>query len=169
MLRLALLSLTLSNAAALSLGTMRPHVRSPVRSVHMNLFGGLMQGITKLQAGAYDQAAVKAKLDNQIKRKPCVMYSLSTCPFCAKAKDQLSSMGTVYTVVELDEQEDGMAMKAELAGITGQTSCPQVFAGGQFLGGCNDGGMGGILPLAKSGKLEDILVKSGALSKTQRI
>lgn len=162
--------LCLGHASALALGSMRPpHLRSSMHSVHMSLFGDMMQGLIKLQAGSYDQAAVKAKLDNQIKRKPCVMYSLSTCPFCAKAKDQLSSMGTMYTVIELDEEEEGMAMKAELAGITGQTSCPQVFAGGQFLGGCNDGGIGGILPLAKSGKLENILIQAGALSKTQRI
>mmetsp|Transcript_27945 Transcript_27945/g.76279 ORF Transcript_27945/g.76279 Transcript_27945/m.76279 type:complete len:128 (-) Transcript_27945:773-1156(-) len=113
--------------------------------------------------------AIRAKLDAQIQRKPCVMYSLTTCPFCAKAKAQLSGMGTVYTIVELDEEEEGMAMKAELAEITGQTSVPQVFAGGQFIGGCNDGGMGGVLPLAQSGKLQEILIKAGALSATQRI
>ena len=31
-----------------------------------------------------------------------------------------------------------------VSGITGQTSCPQVFIGGQFIGGCNDGGLGGV-------------------------
>ena len=78
-------------------------------------------------------------------------------------------MGTVFTEIDFDEEEDGMAMKAELAGITGQTSVPQVFVGGQFIGGCNDGGMGGVVPLKKSGKLEEMLVASGALVKGARI
>ena len=66
---------------------------------------------------------------------------------------------------DFDEEADGMAMKAELIKITGQSSVPQVFIGGKFVGGCNDGGMGGVVPLKKSGKLEELLIKSGALVK----
>ena len=29
---------------------------------------------------------------------------------------------------------------------------PAVFAGGEFIGGCNDGGMGGVVTLDKQGK-----------------
>jgi len=175
-MRLILNLLALSGATSLAVGlTHRPTASrtSPTASrstaARMDFFGDLKKGLTKLQAGQYDAVAVKAKLDRQIKQKPCVMYSLSSCPFCAKAKAQLSGMGTMYSVIELDEEEDGMALKAELAGITGQTSCPQVFAGGQFVGGCNDGGLGGVMPLAKSGELQKILIKYGALSATQRI
>ena len=50
-------------------------------------------------------------------------------------------------VVELDEEEGGMAIKAELAGLIGRTSMPAVFVGGEFVGGCNDGGMGGVKSL----------------------
>ena len=97
------------------------------------------------------------------------MYSLSSCPFCKEAKGILSGMGAVYTIVEVDVDEGGMAKKAELGGIIGRTSLPAVFAGGNFLGGCNDGGLGGIATLHKKGELAPLLIKSGALSATQRI
>ena len=74
---------------------------TPARAaVSMNFFAGLQQGLAKAMAGNYDEAAVKANLERQIKMKPCVMYSLSTCPFCAKAKKALTAMGTMYSVIE---------------------------------------------------------------------
>lgn len=75
----------------------------------------------------------------------------------------------MYTVVDLDEEDNGMAIKAELAGIIGRTSVPAVFVGGEFVGGCNDGGLGGVMTLQKQGKLEPLLVKSGAISASKRI
>ena len=79
-------------------------------------------------------------------------------------------MGVMYTRLELDEEEGGYAMKAELAEILGgRTSLPAVFAGGEFLGGCNDGGLGGVMTLQKSGELPALLQKSGALVGGQRI
>jgi len=98
------------------------------------------------------------------------MFSLSSCPFCKETKSLLSNMGVMYTCLDLDEEEGGMAMKAELANILdGRTSLPAVFAGGKFLGGCNDGGLGGVVTLNKNGELAPLLQSSGALSPTQRI
>ena len=135
----------------------------------MDFFGGLQQGLAKVMAGSYDEAEVKGLIERQIKMKPCIMYSMSTCPFCSKAKEAITSMGSLYTVVELDEEDNGMAIKAELAGITGQTSVPQVFIGGEFIGGCNDGGIGGVMPLKSTGELEQRLIKAGALVPGARI
>ena len=88
------------------------------------------------------------------------MYSSSTCPCCKKARDAIEATGAMFTVVELDQEDDGMATKAELIGMTGQSTVPQVFIGGEFVGGCNDGGIGGVLPLRDSGKLEPMLSAS---------
>lgn len=41
---------------------------------------------------------------------------------------------------------------------------PAIFVGGEFIGGCNDGGMGGIMTLDKAGKLDSMLKKAGALA-----
>lgn len=161
-MRLCVLLAAVACVRAVRLAPMgvRPTVRASCR---MDLFADLKRGFTKLTAGEYDEAAVLAKVKQDISRKPCIMYSLSTCPFCAKAKEALDGMGAMYTIVEFDEAPDGWATKAELSTITGQTSAPQVFVGGEFVGGCNDGGMGGVLPLKKSGKLASMLSQAGAL------
>jgi len=135
----------------------------------MDLFAGLKQGIAKAMAGNYDAAEVKSGLERQIKQKPAIMYATSTCPFCAKAKKEITATGSILTVIDFDDEENGNAMRAELMMITGQSSVPQVFIGGEFIGGCNDGGMGGVMPLKQSGKLEELLIKAGALVPGARI
>ena len=59
------------------------------------IFGDIMKGVAKLQAGSYDEAAVKAALERQIQNRPCVMYSFSTCPFCKQTKEVLDRMGAM--------------------------------------------------------------------------
>ena len=54
-------------------------------------------------------------------------------------------------------------------GITDVATVPQVFIGGEYVGGCNDGGLGGVVPLSKSGKLSEMLIKAGALVPGARI
>ena len=56
-----------------------------------------------------------------------------------------------------------MAIRAELAVKTGRTSVPSVWIGGKYVGGCNDGGFGGVKPLQAEGKLVPMLRDAGAL------
>ena len=53
------------------------------------------------------------------------------------ARQVLDGYGAEYRVVELNEVQDGYALRAELADLTGRTSVPAVFIGGEFVGGCN--------------------------------
>lgn len=55
--------------------------------------------------------------------------------------------------------EGGYALRAELAQKTGRTSVPAVFIKGEFAGGCNDGGLGGIMTLDRAGKLQLLLAR----------
>ena len=73
------------------------------------------------------------------------------------ARQVLDGYGAEYRVVELNEVQDGYALRAELADLTGRTSVPAVFIGGEFVGGCNDGGLGGVMTLDKAGKLQPML------------
>jgi len=50
--------------------------------------------------------------------------------------------------------KEGYALRYELAKMTGRTSVPAVFVGGEFVGGCNDGGLGGVMTLESQGKLK---------------
>lgn len=117
--------------------------------------------LAQLQAGDYDAAAIKSKVDAYIANNPVIIFSFSTCPFCKNAKALLDDMGVSYTAVELNQVEDGMAMRATLAEMTGRTSMPNIWIGGQGIGGCNDGP--GIMTLNREGKLEEMLKSSGAL------
>ena len=142
-----------------------------------------MRDVLALQlSGAHTEARTRAKPTVGVverERGLTPTLTLEHCPpltaglpraqFCNDAKKALDTLGAMYTVVEFDEAEDGYAMKVELSQITGRSSAPQVFVGGQFVGGCNDGGLGGVIPLNKSGKLADMLIAAGALSPTQRI
>ena len=59
--------------------------------------------------------------------------------------------------------EEGNAKRVELANIVGRTSVPAVFISGIYVGGCNDGGLGGVLPLNERGELAPMLTKAGSL------
>ena len=57
----------------------------------------------------------------------------------------------------------GAAIRAMLGRRTGRTSMPSVWVGGEFVGGCNDGGLGGVITLDDKGTLNPMLKKAGAL------
>ena len=44
--------------------------------------------------------------------------------------------------------------RAQLTKRTGSRTVPQVFVGGEFVGGCHDGGLGGTVPLLRMGLLQ---------------
>jgi len=117
-------------------------------------------------AGDYDPAVIRAQLQTLITDEPVLMLSFTTCPFCLKAKNILEGIlpdmeGSVasYTVVELDQVQDGAALRVEMAGIIDQTSVPAIWIGGEFIGGCNDGPneYGGITNLQQTGQLTELV------------
>jgi glutaredoxin 3 len=65
--------------------------------------------------------------------------------------------------LELDTEEDGKAIRAEMGDMLGRTSVPAVWIEGTFIGGCNDGPMGGINGLNSSNKLDAMLKSAGAI------
>ena len=116
------------------------------------------------QAGSYDEAAVSTQMETYIAENPVMIFSFSTCPFCKNAKKLLNDMDVAYKAIELNEMEGGMAIRAELAKKTGRTSMPNIWIGGQGIGGCNDGP--GIMTLKKNGELYKMLEKAGAVKSS---
>jgi len=45
----------------------------------------------------------------------------------------------------------------------GRTSVPAIWIGGKFIGGCNDGPLGGIVKLSETGELNSMLSAVGAI------
>ena len=66
-------------------------------------------------------------------------------------------------MVELDQDPDGKAIRAEMGDMLGRTSVPAIWIGGDFIGGCNDCRMGRIMSLNDSGKLDGMLKGVGAV------
>lgn len=119
--------------------------------------------LVRMLAGDYNKDEIQEKIGNFIEENPVLMLSFTTCPFCLKAKSVLDEKGVTYKAVELDQEPDGGAMRAEMANLIGRTSVPAIWIGGSFVGGCNDGPMGGIVKLNDSGELDSILKGVGAL------
>ena len=119
------------------------------------------------QAGSdYDPALYASKVDAAIAsaKGNTMVFSWSGCPFCKKAKALLDSKGAEYSVLELDQMDDGQKYRAALAERTGRTSMPSIFIGGEggFIGGFGDGSPG-LKPLNDSGELDGKLKAAGAL------
>ena len=116
----------------------------------------------RIRTRANNYNATRHNLQMQINGESCVIYTTTTCTVCTKAEITLKRMGAVFTTVELDKVDS--AIKTELIAITGMTTVPQVFIGGEFIGGYSDGGIGGVIPLLKSGKLSALLIAAGAIT-----
>ena len=92
-----------------------------------------------------------AAIDELINSNDMVVFSSSTCPFCQQALGALREAGYTPKVVE---SFDRGALSAKCGG---STSVPKVFVKQNFIGGCNDGGMGGTLPLLRNGKIKELM------------
>ena len=149
--------------------TTRPSFASNMRNRSLTkvyLFDFLNEGkkaLVKKLAGDYDQSAVQSRLDGLVADNPVLMLSFTTCPFCVKAKEVLDARSAKYTVVELDKDPEGKAIRAVMGDVYGRTSVPAVWIGGSFVGGCNDGPMGGVVKLSESGELDKMLKGVGAV------
>ena len=77
------------------------------------------------------------------------IYTTSYCPYCHAAKDLLESRGVAFE--EIDVTGDH-AERARLAERTGRRTVPQVFVGGEAIGGYDD-----LAALERDGRLGALL------------
>jgi len=132
-------------------------------------FASLKQFIADTLAGDYDQEAIGSLIDRRIASNKVMMFSFSTCPFCLRAKDILrDDYGVEVEVYECDLEPEGNAVRAELGRRTGRTSMPSTWLGPDVLvGGCNDGGLGGVATLDGDGRLRELLSERGAFAGSE--
>jgi len=94
-------------------------------------------------------SAAAQRVDEMIAAHPLLMFSKTTCGYCAKAKQVISAAGGAdLQVVELNEDPQGAELQAALAEKTGQRTVPNTFLGGAHVGGCDD-----VLALERGGSL----------------
>lgn len=83
-------------------------------------------------------AQTKEKVQALIKNKPVFIASKSYCPFCTKTKNTIGSITKETYILELDNESDGAEIQDALFEITGQKTVPNVFIGGEHIGGNSD-------------------------------
>ena len=100
-----------------------------------------------------DAGAVKERVKELVLGHTVVLFSKSYCPFCTKVKALFAKLGAEQiTAIELDQDKDGPAIQAVLLEVTGQGTVPNVFVGGQHIGGNDDA-----QAKAASGELQTML------------
>ncbi len=87
------------------------------------------------------------------------LFSLSWCSYCRGARQLLEQIGIAYRLLELDrgdflEPRLQQEVRARLQQLTGSSTLPQLFIGGESLGGYTD-----TLAAHNNGQLAQVLTK----------
>ena len=78
------------------------------------------------------------------------IYTKSSCGFCVRAKRLLDMKKVAYDETPIDRGGEPRAEMLQRAG--GRSTVPQIFIGGQHIGGCDD-----LMALEYDGKLDAML------------
>jgi len=95
------------------------------------------------------------------KSQPVVMFALEWCEFCWSVRRMFAEYKIPYRAVDLDsvpyQQDDwGGQIRGALAERTTWKTIPQIFVGGEFIGGATD-----TFDAWKDGRLPTLLAKHG--------
>ena len=78
------------------------------------------------------------------------IYSKTFCPYCWRAKHLLDSKRVEYKEIAVDF--GGEARREMIERANGRTTVPQIFIGGEHIGGCDD-----LVALERAGKLDELI------------
>ena len=112
------------------------------------------------------EARVTALLEDPI--EPVVMFALEWCEFCWSVRKLFKAAGIPFRSVDIDSVAmqaggEGARIRAEVSRLTGLSTIPQVFVGGEFIGGCTD-----VLDQFADGKLQRHLNEAGVEFDSQK-
>jgi cysteine synthase A len=91
---------------------------------------------------ALDAQAVRF-VDQVVADEPVVMFALEWCEFCWSVRKLFAQLGIAYHSINLDsvefqDNDRGGKIRAVLAERTGAATIPQIYIGGQHIGGCTE-------------------------------
>jgi len=95
---------------------------------------------------------LQESIDIIVKNNKVVIFSLPNCKFCETAKKIIEKYTFSYTEIMYKPTYYNWILNK-----TGRTSVPAVFIKGEYIGGCNDGGAGGVSTLDKKRLLEKLI------------
>jgi len=124
------------------------------------------QSVADAIAGDFDRDAITAEVKALASSAPLVVFTWESSPACKKALKLIAETGVSPKVVRLDDPwSEGNPKRAALGRLTGKSSVPSVWIGGEYVGGCDDGPSNdapGLVPLAFRSSLREKLEKAGA-------
>jgi glutaredoxin 3 len=82
--------------------------------------------------------------------KPVEIYTTPLCGYCHAAKRLLTQKGVAFTEIDVSRDPAQRAVMTERA--HGGRTVPQIFIGGQHIGGCDD-----LYALDRAGRLDPLL------------
>ena len=85
------------------------------------------------------------------------VYTTPWCIFCRRAKKILNKRGVDFEEINVSGKPD---LRQEMEVLSGGRTVPQIFIGGNPIGGCNE-----LEILDRQGKLDIILENSGNLQE----
>ncbi|MCW5634647.1 MAG: pyridoxal-phosphate dependent enzyme [Rubrivivax sp.] len=116
-------------------------------------------GCPPAHADAEAEAEVDALLSDPA--QPLVVFGLAWCEFCWSVRKAFAQRRIEHIVVDLDTAayqrgDRGGRMREVLRRRTGRQTLPQIFVGGEFVGGCTD-----VFDGLRSGELQPLLERHG--------
>jgi cysteine synthase A len=106
-------------------------------------------------------ARAEALVSDTVRDQPVVMFALEWCEFCWAARKLFTRLAVRFESIDVDavrfQAEDlGVKVRAVLKQRTGAPTMPQIFIGGQHIGGCTD-----LFDAMRSGELQRRLDAAG--------
>ena len=98
-----------------------------------------------------------------VSKRPVVVFSKSYCPYCRRALEAIRSFSSKAgfiepLVIDLTELPNMPEIQFTLGEMTGRRTVPNVYVGGMSIGGGDE-----TTALYRSGELEQLLQKAGAI------
>jgi cysteine synthase A len=102
-------------------------------------------------------------------KQPVVLFALEWCEFCWSVRRMFARCGIPFRSVDIDSvafqpNDRGGKIRAALSARTGMQTIPQIFVGGQFIGGCTD-----LFDAWRQGRVQSLLSQSGIQCNAQAI
>ena len=138
------------------------------------IFGALaplQAGSKSLEESQYQAAIESAKKEIEAEinvDSPVVVYTYELSPFSSETTELLRRMNVDFKEISLGKEwipgllaPGGAEKRAALLDMTGQSSLPHIFIGGQPIGGLYSGNPG-LLPMLESGEFQQQIAGKGS-------
>jgi cysteine synthase A len=159
------LSTPLFDAAGADMGEEEQAISASTPSAQ---FGAASPPVPATAVPVTADAESRTELERLVSGHPVALFALEWCEFCWSLRKLLDALNVPYQDIALDAVamqagDRGLRLRRALTARTGVPTIPQLFIGGQFVGGCLDA-----FSAVSSGELKRRLETVGLRMRTPR-